>query len=235
MHLLLALLAGCEAVPLPEACADLAPPPLVACFGGDSLAWPGYGTLDVAVGGAVVAVAAGGRPEGCLVDVGNDTFVSGVVLDIEGDDGARYTVGLTVPDLDGTLFAAGDRIALSGTHTFGEFGPDTGAVELARDTGAVVFALAEAGRTEDLPSAAFTLAEGAKRCTEDDECGVYSKYDLYFTHDGETLAIPYATSAALGGVRFVHGGYERQADNQGAVCPDWYVAHVSVAMVNEGA
>lgn len=228
---LLPLLAACATLPTKEACADLTTPPVVACFGGDTLDWPGYGTLEMDVEATVVSVGTGPRPDTCAVDVGNDLFEQGLVVELESADGARYTVGLTVPEMSGTLVAVGDTLSVSAAYTFGEFGPNLGVVRLEK-AGTTVVLVATGGELTDLPDD-LDASEGAVRCTEDDGCGVYSKYDLNVQFGGDSTSVLYGESATLGAARVVHGGYEQAAPSQGGTCPDWYVAHVTLAVVVE--
>ncbi len=231
MQLLLLLLSACATLPTKDGCADLVPPPVVACFGGDGLDWPGYGTLEMAVDGTVVSVSTGGRPDACLVDVGNDTFQEGLVVEVESAAGARYVVGIQVPQYEGAVLAEGDAVSLLADFTFGEFGPDRGSVRVEED-GTLVALVATGGNRDDLPDD-LDASESQVRCTEDDGCGVFSKYDLNVMFGDDTANVRYGESAAIGAARVVHGGYEQAAPSEGGTCPDWFVAHVTLAVVAE--
>ncbi|MFN7142905.1 MAG: hypothetical protein ACK4YP_03955 [Myxococcota bacterium] len=231
--MLFLLLAACDTLEAPEACDDLVAPPVTACFGGDGLTWEGYGTLEVAVTGVVVDVATGARPEGCLVDVGNGQTGEGLVVTVEDGAGARYVVSFAVPGLAAPV-AVGDPVALDLLYVYGEYAPDVGHARLSDSTGAPRVVVTEAGSLETLvlPDG-VSVAEGASRCTEDDGCGVYSKYDLDVAVGDDAGGVRYGEEAALGGYRVVHGGFELQAEGQTDVCPDWFVAHATVGLVAE--
>jgi hypothetical protein len=238
--MLLALLAACPAVPekdgcptcpVEEGCADLVAPPVAACFGGGDLDYPGYGTLEADVEGRVVSIAAGSRPDACLVDVGNAQVGEGVVVVVEDGEGLQYTVSFDVPELADTLVAVDDVVHLTAAYTFGEFGPDVGVVSLTSEGGGIHALVEEAGSVDTLPSSIVTVTEGDVRCTEDDGCGVFSKYDMDVAVGDETVTVRYGEEAALEGGRVVSGGLERAAEDQGDVCPDWFVANVTLALV----
>lgn len=231
--MLFLLLAACDTLPSSEACGDLVAPPVTACFGGDALAWEGYGSLDVAVSGTVVSVATGPRPEACLVDVGNGQTGEGVVVEVEDAAGDRYVVSFGIDGLAAPV-AVGDAVSLDLSYVFGEFAPDVGRARLSDADGAPLVVVTEAGTLEDLvlPDG-VGVARGVERCTEDDGCGVYSKYDLAITVGDASAEVPYGEDAAVGGFRVVSGGQEFQAEGQTDVCPDWFVAHATVALVAE--
>lgn len=237
--MLLLLLSACDTLPTKvaaptevTACDELVAPPVSACFGGEGVEWEGLGTLELAVEGTVVSVATGPRPEACVVSVGNEQTGEGLVIEVEDAAGTRYVVSYAIPALDASV-AVRDVVTLDLAYTDEEFAPDVGRARLLDASGTPLVVVTEAGSLEELALPdGVTLSEGEVRCTEDDGCGVYSKYDAEVVVSGNGGTLAYGEEISLGGFRVVSGGYERMAENQD-VCPDWFVAHATVALVAE--
>lgn len=227
----LALLAACDGVPIPGSCDALPePPPVAACFGGDDVAWEGYGTVATALSGTVMSASHGPFPADCDVRFGGLVDGDALLLVVEDAAGGRVVAGLVAPGL-GDPVAVGDTVGLDLSYTFGEFGPDLAWAVLSDEAGERVV-VATAGSLEEVRTPeGVTLAEGDTRCTEDDGCGEWSAYDLDVAVDGDAASVPYGEEADVGGWHVVHGGLERQAEGQMGTCPDWFVAHASVATI----
>lgn len=233
LALAFSLLAACYGIPLPGSCESLPePPPVAACFGSADIVWEGWGTAATAVSGTVTSVTRGPFPVDCDVRFGGVTDGEALVLVVEDAGGASTTVGLVAPGL-GDPVAVGDTVALDLSYTFGEWGPDLAWAVLSDEAGERVV-VATAGSLEEVRvPAGATLAEGRRRCTEDDGCGVWSAYDLDVAVGGAEASVPYGEEADVGGWHVAHGGLELQEEGQTGTCPDWFVAHASVAMVRE--
>ncbi|MDP2311881.1 MAG: hypothetical protein Q8P41_03185 [Pseudomonadota bacterium] len=228
--MLLLLLAACD-TPSVEECADLAPPPVSACFGGETLTYEGFSDLAASAEGTVVSVARGPRPEACLVTVGNGALEQGLVIVFEDAAGVAWTVAVDVPDLADTFLAAGDTVSFTGTYSFGGFTPAEGAVALYDADGNLRLLVEQAGWIEDLPLPDVEVTEGQQRCTVVDDCGDYSKYDMDVTVAGQHATVAYGEQADLDGLRVVHGGYQRAPTLVGDVCEDWIPDRLALAVV----
>lgn len=226
---MLLLLLACDTPETPPtSCDALVAPPVVACFG-TGVPYDGYGTLAAEVSGTVTTVGVGNLPDACVAELGNGQDVDdAVVVEILGDDGGTYTAAWGVPGVTEAPVAVGAVVSLDLSYTFGEFGPDVGHVML--DGGRL--AVAEAGALDDLVvPEGVVVTEGEARCTEEDDCGTWSKYDVDVAVGGEQVGVRYGEAGEVGGVQIAHGGYERQAQGQGGLCPDWFVAHVTLGVV----
>lgn len=228
----LLLLTACPGDESLQTCDEIAvPDPVGACFGGDDVVWEGYGTVAGRVDGTVTAVSEGEPPEACEVALGRlDRDEDVVVIEVDDAEGLTTIVGLQIPDLDAPV-AAGDTVSLDFEFVYGEFGPDLGWVTVEKD-GAPVVIVSEGATADELTLPDdVTVGEGARRCTTDDGCGVYGKYDLLVGVGDDTAPLPYGEDVALGGWRFVHGSYEQQDEGLTNTCPDWFVADAVLGIV----
>jgi hypothetical protein len=208
----------CDRIPEPGA--------VRACFGGDPVAYEGYGTVELTFDGTVTSMSE--DASACELEVGTiDADEPVIALLVEDDAGATVTVGLQLAAL-GQPIAEGDAVSLDLAYTFGEFGPDVGHVIVSRDDAPIV-GVSVAGSLDDLVlPEGLALTEGERLCTTDDGCGVWAKYDLEASFGGETAALPYGEDVVVGGLHVAHGGYEQADAADGGECPDWFVAHVDV-------
>lgn len=237
MALLFALsLSACPGGEVPGTCEDLPEPPAVgACFGNPGLAYPGYGTADLAVTGTVTSVTTGPVPEAC--DVGFFDLATrdadALLLVVTDAEGVETTVGLVAPDL-GEPVAVGDPVSLDLHYVFGDFGPDEGRVVLTDAAGVERVVVSVAGTVADLATPTDLLLEqGTLLCVQEDECGSWSAFDFLVTVGTEEAPVPYGGEASVGPWRVIHAGDEHQTPDTQSGCPDWFVAHVAGAFVRE--
>ncbi|MES2643454.1 MAG: hypothetical protein V4850_28480 [Myxococcota bacterium] len=229
--MLFALLSACDTPAEEEAtCPDLTVPAIAVCFGGGGVTGEDFGTREADMEGTVVSIGRGPRPEACIAEVGNHPLGEGLVVVLSGTDGLDYTISLDVPGLSDTFLAVGDSVILSAEHTFRGFVPEEAIFVLADSSNAPRLIVAEASAGEALPEGPMEVTAGDTRCTTDDGCGMYAKYDMDVVVEGVAVTVPYAEEVEQDGFRFVHGGYDVDLEDE-PECNDWFPAGVALAII----
>jgi len=151
-------------------------------------------------------------------------------LQLEHDDGSLATLGVKADRFDLNQLSVGTELSYDFVSAAFNWSPSIGHLELRDASGTLLLWLAEGGRLEDVaPPAELSLDLGATTCWEASECvGGWQQNALVAEVGGDAAEVtPYAT-AELGGLHFVHGGFDEQTGP--SKCPDAYVANIKVAL-----
>lgn len=232
------LLAGCPGV---VPCPDVLPPPVAACVapvGGWTESPASVEEVSAAFAGDVVDAGVGSPPEAhCFQEMHPGDQRPPSELDVVwarvNVGGPEWFVALSTPGIgEGVLPEIGQELSVDYRYRFGGFGPDVGHATLWDGAGDLLAWVGEAGNVDGLTTPLeVSVAQGAEVCSDADDCGAWSRYDLSLAvGDQSSAALAYGEDVDIAGFQVVHGGYELSTSSN-TDCMDWFVGSVQVAVV----
>jgi hypothetical protein len=144
-------------------------------------------------------------------------------------DGKPWKVSVSFPGFQNPL-QIGDAVSVQAFWGGGGFSPQIQSMTLRDASGSLLLYIGKGGSVGDLSLPdGMSAAAGKVLCEQSDTCGDWSAYDLAITAGEASVTVPYAGTSPIGAYRVTHGGFE-QSTGGPTRCPDWFVAHVALAI-----